>query len=312
MEAATCHREERIQRLLQLPLNFIPSKEFRPHGCEHFLKPMPAAVNPPPLAKPPDGLPPYLRSLYGVPLLTPEQERHQFRKFNYLKYLAHVIRRPMAEGRGDLRKAKTIERLYAQAAQMKRSLMSANLRLVIAQVKDYVRMETTFDELVSDGNLSLSKAVEHFDYTRKFKFSTYAVWAIRSNRALIWHQGNRYRTRFRTVPWEQCGQYDKWHPGDPSEDLLLDYSQNLDEDMVEEDTQSLASQLLGLLDDRERDVVTRYYGIGRDSEELGEIAVNSGYGVSRSRIGQIEQRAIIKLKKFVDKEKIPDPAIGSL
>ena len=85
--------EMRAQRIMELPLDYIPNEEFakamRSQKREkRILGPMPE--NDEPLKKPrlPAGLPPYLASLYEVPLLTRAQEAHLFRKMNYLKYKA--------------------------------------------------------------------------------------------------------------------------------------------------------------------------------------------------------------------------------
>ena len=87
----------------------------------------------------PAGLPPYLASLYEVPLLTREQEAHLFRKFNFLKYKAGEAR-----ARGSIRsRAKSsvmdqIERLYDEAVATKNQIVRANLRLVVSIAKRHV------------------------------------------------------------------------------------------------------------------------------------------------------------------------------
>ena len=111
----------------------------------------------------PSGLPPYLASLYEVPLLTREQEAHLFRKFNYLKYgragCATGSTRPGQEQRDGRDRA-----LYDQAVATKNQIVRANLRLVVSIAKRHVGPAENFFELVSDGNMSLMRAVEKFDY----------------------------------------------------------------------------------------------------------------------------------------------------
>ena len=91
----------------------------------------------------------YLKEIGKVPLLTPEEE------------VALAIR--MSEG----------------DEEAKRRMAEANLRLVVSIAKRYVGRGMLFLDLIQEGNLGLIKAVEKFDYTKGYKFSTYATWWIR-------------------------------------------------------------------------------------------------------------------------------------
>ena len=91
----------------------------------------------------------YLKEIGRVPLLSPDEETE--------------LAKRMAEGDS-----------YA-----KKRLSEANLRLVVSIAKKYVGRGMQFLDLIQEGNLGLLKAVEKFDYTKGFKFSTYATWWIR-------------------------------------------------------------------------------------------------------------------------------------
>ena len=79
--------EMRAERIMELPLDFIPNDCFEQRNIEKtILTPMPENEKKGRVARPPSGLPPYLASLYDVPLLNREQEGHLFRKLNFLKY----------------------------------------------------------------------------------------------------------------------------------------------------------------------------------------------------------------------------------
>jgi hypothetical protein len=103
---------------MRVPLDHMPSREFsRPGADRRILGPLPAAESKR-KAKPPIGLPPYLASLYEVPLLTAEQERYLFRKYNFLKYRASKLREQLDPARP---KRKLIGEIESSSCMPKRS-----------------------------------------------------------------------------------------------------------------------------------------------------------------------------------------------
>ena len=192
--------EMRAERIFELPLDFIPNPGFSKSGAEKsILGPMPQSEEPVrKKTRLPSGLPPYLASLYEVPLLNREQEAHLFRKFNYLKYKASKLREQLDPARAKSSVMDEIESLYDQAVALKNQIVRANLRLVVSIAKRHVGQGENFFELVSDGNMSLIRAVEKFDFARGNKFSTYASWAIMKNFARTIPDEHRHRDRFRT------------------------------------------------------------------------------------------------------------------
>src|SRR5262249_55205631 len=120
------------------------------------------------------------------------------RKFNYLKYKALKLREQLDPLHARGSQMDEIERLYDQAVVVKNQIVRANLRLVVSIAKRHVGPTDNFFELVSDGNMSLIRAAEKFDYARGNKFSTYASWAIMKNFARTIPDEHRKRDRFRT------------------------------------------------------------------------------------------------------------------
>ncbi len=85
--------EMRARHLLETKLEFMSDPSFDdPAAVAEIMGPTPAVGQAPRRARPPESLPPYLANLYELPLLSPQQERHLFRKMNYLKYQAHRLR----------------------------------------------------------------------------------------------------------------------------------------------------------------------------------------------------------------------------
>ena len=91
-------------------------------------------------------------------------------------YLKEIGRVPLLSAEEEVELAQRIE---AGDEAAKDKLVEANLRLVVSIAKKYVGRGLTFLDLIQEGNIGLIKAVEKFDYTRGYKFSTYATWWIR-------------------------------------------------------------------------------------------------------------------------------------
>ena len=91
-------------------------------------------------------------------------------------YLKEIGKVPLLEGEKEFELAKKMSEGDEQA---KDELVQANLRLVVSIAKRYVGKGMFFLDLIQEGNLGLMKAVEKFDYTKGYKFSTYATWWIR-------------------------------------------------------------------------------------------------------------------------------------
>lgn len=290
--------EMRAKQILELALDFIPSPEFEKANVENeILAPMPETPKPARDARLPSGLPPYLSSLYEVPLLNREQERHLFRRYNYLKFKASKLRDQLDPSRAKSSLMDQIEELHELAVNTKNKIIRSNLRLVVSIAKRHVGAAGDFFELVSDGNISLMRAVEKFDYMRGNKFSTYATWAIMKNYARTIPDEHRLRDRFRTSHDEMFSATED----NRSDQYGQESAQRVREVQI--------GRILDRLDDREQKIIISRFGLERGHEPLTLKEVGAELGVTKERIRQIEARALTKLRKAAQEEHIEIPGI---
>ncbi len=122
----------------------------------------------------------YLKQIGRVPLLNAEQEVELAKRIEAGLYAAELLRSKEEAGEEiphDLRRE--LRQIERDGVRAKDHLLEANLRLVVSIAKRYTGRGMAFLDLIQDGNLGLVRAVEKFDYTKGFKFSTYATWWIR-------------------------------------------------------------------------------------------------------------------------------------
>jgi RNA polymerase primary sigma factor len=118
----------------------------------------------------------YLREIGRVPLLTAEDEVELAKTIEAGLFAEEKLTGSfplLGAVHGDL------ELLVGEGVKAKQRLIEANLRLVVSIAKRYIGRGLVFLDLIQEGNLGLIRAVEKFDYTRGYKFSTYATWWIR-------------------------------------------------------------------------------------------------------------------------------------
>ena len=276
---------QRAEGVMQLPLDFIPNALFSRRSAETVVNQPYPGVDAVKKVRRPSGLPAYLASLYEVPLLTREQEVWLFRRFNYLKYKAMKLREQLDVERPSTRLMDQIERLYAEVIEIKNRIVRANLRLVVSIAKRRVSPGDGFFDLVSDGNMSLIRAVEKFDYARGNKFSTYASWAIMKNYARTIPDEHRRRDRFRAADMDMLQT-----ATDRRED---EYQQRL----AASDRMRQVGKFLDRLEPREQTIIIRRYGLDHEQEPQTLKEVGSALGVTKERVRQIEAKALEKLRE---------------
>jgi RNA polymerase sigma factor (sigma-70 family) len=292
----------RAQRLLDQPLDFIPHPDFeKPELEAEILAPMPGAgeyeARRRQMTAPRD-VPPELAPLYEVPLLNKEQEQHLFRKMNFLKCKALRLRDRFTRDGKEVDPAKVrihdldqIDELLRQATAVKDQLINANMRLVVSIAKKHSGQTDNFFELLSDGNMSLIRAVEKFDCARGFKFSTYASWAIMKNFARSIPEERHRRERYVT------GHDDLF---EAAPDTRTDEQECL---ASAEQAAYRVNRLLENLDPRERDIIRMRAGLDEDRpmtlEEIGQ-----QLGITKERVRQLNVRIMKKLRDIAHDQEL--------
>jgi RNA polymerase sigma factor (sigma-70 family) len=301
--------EVRAQRLLEQPLDYIPHESFEnasPALEAAILAPMPDAEEYDAKRhqmKAPKDVAPEFASMYEVPLLNKEQEQHQFRKMNYLKYKAAKLRDRMRKDGGNevdpsrvrIQTLKEIEDLQAEANNVKDLLIEANMRLVMTHAKKHAPHAGNIFELLSDGNMSLIRAVEKFDFGRGFKFSTYASWAIIKNFARSIPDEKHRRERFVTG----------------HEDLFEVSPDNRSDEHEQLATQERAShsvnRLLEYLEPRERDIIRMRAGLDDNAKGMTLEEIGKQFNITKERVRQLNARAMKKLRDIAKEQELEMP-----
>ncbi len=118
----------------------------------------------------------YLRDMARAPLLTLDEEVALARRINAGRCSKRALELGVVM---DEAVVDELQALVANGQDAREALIKANTRLVVSIAKKYVNRGVPFQDLIQEGNLGLMHAVEKFDYTRGYRFSTYATWWIR-------------------------------------------------------------------------------------------------------------------------------------
>jgi len=284
----------RAKALLLRKIEFIASDEFLDADAKaKILGTRPAGVKPAaaksiePFGLTGRSLPDYLRILKKTPALNRERELELFRRYNYLKYLACITRAGMKATLTSSTHLEQIEGYLAEAEDIHRAIIEANLRLVVSIARKHAGGGANLSDLISEGNLALLRAVEKFDYSRGFRFATFASWTIAKDFA----RGMPARTARRDrKAAESLARMQEDSREEEATDLAA----------IERAHQSLAQVIADELDPREQYIILNRFGpigqpIKKKTKTLRQIG--DDLGLTGERVRQLELIALQKLRQ---------------
>jgi RNA polymerase primary sigma factor len=209
----------------------------------------------------------------------------------------------------------------SEKKQIQKELLEGNLRFVITVSKQYQNQGLDLPDLIAEGNYGLMKAIENFDWTKRLRFISYAVWWVRQS--ILQSLNENARTirlpvnvvqelhrakkemdsagvelpeKFATLPYTI--NYD--NPLNEEGDTLLDILNNpnaelADANLSTEDTlKDKLIDMLNILDNRERIIIEDYYGLSGNTRTLEDIG--GDFSLTKERVRQIKEKALRKLR----------------
>lgn len=273
--------KRKIKALLARRIRFVESAEFLEEGAEEKILLQDEEFS-------------EKTAMETAPLLlNRQQEVYLFRKYNYLKYLVCLGLQKIKHANYHGSSLKKIDDHLGRAEAIKKVIIEANLRLVVSIANKHTSDGTNIQDLVSEGNFSLMRAVEKFDYTKGYRFSTYATWAIAKDFA-------------RKIPAE-ASRPDRPGTADMTkiqQDMRIETGADIS--AIEHAQRSLDHIIRNNLTEREQYIIRNHFGLdgnkitkkGKSMKQIGD-----ELSISKERVRQIELVALQKLRHSLSDEE---------
>ena len=205
--------------------------------------------------------------------------------------------------------------------QIQQELLEGNLRFVITVSKQYQNQGLDLPDLIAEGNYGLMKAIDNFDWSKKLRFISYAVWWVRQS--ILQSLNENARTirlpvnvvqelhrakkemdsagvelpeKFATLPYT----INLDNPLNEEGDTLLDVLVNPDAQLADAGLSTEGTlkeklmDMLNVLDNRERVIIEDYFGLSGNTRTLEDIG--SDFSLTKERVRQIKEKALRKLR----------------
>ncbi len=226
-----------------------------------------------------------LNSLQQSRLLTFEGEQFLFKQLNFLRFRASAIQAALHPTRPAKKKVREMERLLTDAEAAREELAKANLRLVASIAGKLSISRDEFDEFVAEGNAIMLYAIDKFDFSRGYRFSTYVTHAVQRH---LYRVIDRRRKRAQR---EHAREADMM-PEEPT-------TETDPFDPTEQDIKAAASAVIAkideTLDEREQIIIRSRFGLDGTGEGKTFKTLGDQLGLSKERVRQLCQKGIEKL-----------------
>lgn len=226
-----------------------------------------------------------LSALQQSRLLTFEGEQFLFKRLNFLRFRASAHQASLHPKRPSKKKLREIKRLLADAEDVRTELATANLRLVASIAGRLSISSEEFDEFVAEGNSILLYAIDKFEYSRGYRFSTYATHAV---------QRHLYRIidRRRKRAGRETARDPELLVNEVGREADLD---DITESDIREAAKAIMAQMDGILTEREQFIVRGRFGLDGSGEGKTFAVLAEQLGLSKERVRQLLQQSLEKL-----------------
>jgi RNA polymerase primary sigma factor len=208
-----------------------------------------------------------------------------------------------------------------EKGQIQKELLEGNLRFVITVSKQYQNQGLDLPDLIAEGNYGLMKAIENFDWTKKLRFISYAVWWVRQSilqslnenartirlpvnvvqelhraKKEMDSDGSELPEKFASLPYTINIDDPLNEDGDTLLDILTNpNAEQADANLSSEETlKGKLLDLLNVLDNRERIIIEDYFGLSGNTRTLEDIG--GDFSLTKERVRQIKEKALRKLR----------------
>jgi RNA polymerase primary sigma factor len=244
-----------------------------------------------------------------------EEINHYLKDIRKLKVMTPERERELAE------KMLSEDITESEKEKIQKELLEGNLRFVITVAKQYQNQGLDFPDLIAEGNLGLMKAIENFDWSKKLRFISYAVWWVRQSilqslnenartirlpvnvvqelhkaKKELEREGVNIPDKFANLPYT----INLDNPLNEEGDTLLDVIPNPNAELADANLsteQILKDKLLSMLDvldEREKVIIEDYFGLAGSARTLEDIG--GDFNLTKERVRQIKEKALRKLR----------------
>lgn len=229
-------------------------------------------------------------TLRDLPLLSPAGEAFLFRKMNYQKHRAEQARLNLSAGDDSQDTRFDFEDFLEDAETLRNHIAECNLRLVISIARKFSTSTCDFDELMSEGNEILLKAITKFDYSRGYRFSTYATHSVQRH----FYRYTQRKHKRDSVEYRSSVEVLNELPQGAADELIQQWVQE------EERMSALIARMSDRLDEREHRIVTARFGLSTNGVTKTLRELSAELGLSKERVRQLQMAAVEKLRDLFD------------